>query len=374
MFGTAKRIRIGITGSDGLIGWHLRSYLHGRPEVEAVAADRAAFASEEALEEFVSRCDAIVHLAGMNRGDDAEIERTNVDLTARLIRALEKSNSAVHLVFASSAHIDRDTAYARSKRKAAELVGAWAARAGARATILVLPHVFGEGGKPFYNSVVSTFCHQLAASELPQIVVDGDLELVHAQRVSELALDAIAGKKTGQLRPGGEKMKVSALLETLRGMSDSYRNMIIPDLRRPIDLDLFNTYRSYLYPRHYPVPLPLRTDPRGALFEAIKSHNGGQSFISTTKPGSTRGNHYHRRKVERFLVLQGKASIKLRRLFSDKVVEFAVDGAVPQYIDMPTLHTHDITNTGPGELVTLFWSHEIFDPSAPDTYAEKVQG
>lgn len=368
-----KKTRIGVTGAKGLIGWHLRAYLHGKPEIETVPSDRAAFASDEALEEFVSRCDAIVHLAGMNRGADDEIEKTNVDLVARLIRALERSNSAAHVVFASSAHIDRDTAYARSKRKATELLEAWAARSGGRATILVLPHVFGESGKPFYNSVVSTFCHQLAAGDKPEIKVDGALELLHAQRVAEMALDAILSGQTGRLAPAGAKMKVSALLVKLRGLADSYRGMVVPDLRQPIDLDLFNTYRSYLFPRHYPVSPPLRTDPRGELFEAVKTLNGGQSFISTTKPGITRGNHYHRRKVERFLVVQGKAVIRLRRLFSDEVVEYAVDGAAPQYIDMPTLHTHSITNTGPGELVTLFWSHEIFDPMAPDTYAEKVQ-
>lgn len=368
-----KKTRIGVTGAKGLIGWHLRSYLHGQPEIEAVPADRSAFASDEALGEFVSRCDAVVHLAGMNRGDDGEIERTNVDLVARLIRALEKSNSAAHVVFASSAHIDRDTAYARSKRKGTELLEAWGARSGGRVTILVLPHVFGESGRPFYNSVVSTFCHQLATGDKPEIKIDGDLELLHAQRVAEIAVDAILRGQTGRLVPVGEKMKVSELLVKLRGLADSYLGMVVPDLRHPLDLDLFNTYRSYLFPRHYPVSLQLRTDPRGALFEAVKTHNGGQSFISTTKPGITRGNHYHRRKMERFLVIQGKAVIRLRRLFSGEVVEYAVDGAVPQYIDMPTLHTHSITNTGAGEVVTLFWSHEIFDPAAPDTYAEKVQ-
>lgn len=367
-----KKTRIGITGAKGLIGWHLRAYLHGKPEIETVPADRAAFASDEALEEFVSRCDAIVHLAGMNRGADEEIERTNVDLVARLIRALEKSNSAAHVVFASSAHIDRNTAYARSKRKGTELLESWAVRSGGLAAILVLPHVFGESGKPFYNSVVSTFCHQLATGNKPEIKIDGDLELVHAQSVAEIALDAIIRKQAGRLVPVGEKIKVSGLLAKLRELADSYREMVVPDLRRPIDLALFNTYRSYLFPHHYPVSLQLRTDPRGALFEAVKTHNGGQSFISTTKPGITRGNHYHRRKVERFLVLQGKAVIRLRRLFSDEFLEYAVDGSTPQYIDMPTLHTHSITNTGPGELVTLFWSHEIFDPAAPDTYAEKV--
>ena len=139
-----------------------------------------------------------------------------------------------------------------------------------------------------------------------------------------------------------------------------------------MELDFFNTYRSYLYPDHYPVPLNLRTDARGGLFEAVKSHQGGQTFLSTTHPGVTRGRHYHHHKVERFLVVSGQAEIRIRRLFGDEVRVFKVNGAEPCFIDMPTFHTHEITNVGDTDLLTLFWSHEIFDPSNPDTYSEPV--
>jgi UDP-2-acetamido-2,6-beta-L-arabino-hexul-4-ose reductase len=276
------------------------------------------------------------------------------------------------VVFSSSTHIERDTAYGRSKRAAAMCLRTWAGHRGAPLTTLVLPHVFGEFGKPFYNSVVSTFCHQLAKREEPTILVDGALELVHTQAVAEQIATAIADRTDDDLRMRGEPMLTSELLERLRGMAALYTSNIVPDLRRPIDLRLFNTYRSYLFPGHYPVTLQVHVDPRGGLFEAVRSLHGGQVFLSTTKPGITRGGHYHTRKVERFLVVSGDAVIRLRKLFTRDLVEFRVSGSKPQYVDMPTFYTHDITNVGEGELMTAFWAHEIFDPADSDTFAEPV--
>ena len=166
---------------------------------------------------------------------------------------------------------------------------------------------------------------------------------------------------------------VSECLQKLQGFDHSYRGHLIPELKTDVDLDLFNTYRSYLYPRYYPVTLQLHSDTRGHLFEAVKSLHGGQCFISTTKPGITRGNHYHTRKFERFLVLNGDAVIRIRKLLTGDIVEFKVSGAAPQYIDMPTFCTHDITNTGQSDLTTLFWAHEIFDPQRSDTIREPVE-
>jgi len=168
-------------------------------------------------------------------------------------------------------------------------------------------------------------------------------------------------------------MRVSELLDRLSAFDQNYRGQLIPDVREPIDLYLFNTYRSYLFPHHYPVDLQLHEDMRGGLFEAIKSYNGGQCFLSTTKPGITRGNHYHTAKIERFLVVGGNGLIRIRKLFSEDISEFEVAGDRPQYIDIPTLHTHNITNVGESDMTTLFWSHEIFDPESPDTFPEPVQ-
>jgi UDP-2-acetamido-2,6-beta-L-arabino-hexul-4-ose reductase len=354
-----------------MLGWHVRCRLASLRESTTVALGREAFADEGCLANALRDADVVVHLAGMNRGDDAEIEATNVGLAEALVRALEPRRAPPAVLFSSSIHVDGDTAYGRSKRQAAGLLAAWARRSGGRFVNLVLPHVFGERGKPFYNSVVATFCHQLARGEAPQLLRDSELRLLHAQDVADRIIELIGSESAGELRPDGCPLAVSELLTRLTGLADQYREGIVPT-SGGLDLSLFNTYRSYLYPDRFPVDVAVRTDARGRLFETVKSAGGGQVFVSDTRPGVTRGNHYHRRKIERFFVLEGQAEIRIRRLFDERVTSFAVDGRRPQYVDMPTLHTHNITNTGAGTLVTLFWANEIFDPSQPDTEAEQV--
>jgi len=276
------------------------------------------------------------------------------------------------LVFANSIHCRRNTPYGRSKQQAARRLADWAARARAPFLNLILPHVFGEGGRPFYNSVVHTFCHQLARGEFPKVEHDSELQLLHAQTVAEIILQGIREGRSGDLEPEGTPLRVSQLLRILKQLAENYERLVLPDLRDPLCLSLFNTYRSFLFPERYPVPLQLHQDERGKLFEAVKSLNPGQIYISTTQPGHRRGRHYHRRKVERFLVMQGTAEIRVRRLFSDEVIRFNVQGREPAFIDIPTLHTHDITNTGEEPLWTLFWANELFDPASPDTYRMDV--
>lgn len=366
-------MKIGITGADGLIGWHLRAYLKAIDSGHDVRlASRATFKRPELLTEFVDGVDAIIHLAGMNRGADAEIETTNAALARDLVLACEQTNTRPFLVYANSTHQDRDTAYGRGKRAGANTLRSWAEQNGTGFANLILPHVFGEFGKPFYNSVVSTFCHQLARNETPQIITDGDLELLHAQDVAAHSLMVIQENQCGDIRLNGANMKVSELLQRLTDMRDCYQSMVMPKLESMLDVRLFNTLRSYLFPGHYPVALVLHSDVRGSLFEVVKSISGGQVFISTTHPGITRGNHFHTRKIERFLVASGEAEICLRKLFGDEVTRFKVRGDSPCYVDIPTFHTHHITNTGESELVTLFWANEIFDPADADTFPELV--
>lgn len=163
------------------------------------------------------------------------------------------------------------------------------------------------------------------------------------------------------------------MLARIERMIELYGSDIVPPLNEPIDLRLFNTLRSYMFPDFYPRRLQLHSDARGSLFEAVRSLREGQTFLSTTRPGMTRGEHYHLQKIERFLVISGEAVIRLRRLLQDEIFEFRVSGEAPSFIDMPTLFTHNITNVGETELVTLFWSHTIFDPTEPDQYPMAVQ-
>lgn len=362
-----------LTGAQGFLGWHLRCHLKGEPGLQALAVPREAFEDAAALAEALAGATVVFHLAGQNRGPDAEVEATNLRLADQLIAALERLPQAPAVVFANSIHHTRDTAFGRSKREAAWRLGAWADARGARFVDAVLPHLFGEGGRPFYNSAVATFCHQLAQGGTPQILEDGEVELLHAQRASARLLALARDPQArGTVRLEGARMRASEALARLQSFQTTYAAGILPRFETDLDLDLFNTYRACLYPARYPAPLTLHTDARGSLFEAVKTHHGGQAFLSTTKPGITRGRHYHRHKVERFLVVSGRAEIRIRRLFGEEVRVFPVSGESPCFVDIPTLHTHEITNAGDTDLLTLFWSHEIFDPAGPDTYSEPV--
>ena len=367
-----NRTVVGITGAPGMLGTHTRALLHVDPLFEAVAGDRTTFQTSAALDAFVSRCDAIVHYAGLNRGSAEDVRTVNVGLARALVDACDRTNRTPHIVFASSTHVARDTPYGEAKRESTAIFERWATTRAAAFTNLVLPHVFGEGGKPFHNSVVATFARQLAHGERPQIDVDGELELLHTSHVATLVREAIATKRGGEQRPSGTRLRVSALLEKLRTFDDRYRDGIVPDVRDAFDRELFNVVRTERYAVAPIVDLVLRSDSRGTLFETVKTINGGQSFVSTTKPGITRGEHFHFKKLERFIVLRGRATVAIRHLFDGGIQTFAVSGDRPQFIDMPTLHPHNITNVGADELITQFWTDVIFDPENPDTFAEKV--
>ncbi len=365
-------LRIGITGANGFLGWHLRCHLHGRSDVQVTSLGHDAFCSKDLLSQFVGNLDVLVHLAGVNRAPDDQLRAGNIEPARLLVAACTDSGATPHIIFANSTQSESNSVYGLSKLQAAQIFGEWSSSQGSRFTNMILPHLYGECGKPFYNSVVSTFCHQIAAGQAPKIIVDSELELVHAQRASADIVKCIESGAHGDRRLRGARIRVSEVLEKIRGMANQYAGHVIPSLSSQLDLDLFNTYRCYLFPTHYPASLELRSDARGDLCEVVKSAHGGQGFVSSTRPGITRGNHYHRHKFERFLVLSGEAEIRIRRMLTQETVAFKVSGSNPVYIDMPALHTHNITSIGTRDLLTLFWSNEIFDPDNPDTFVEIV--
>ena len=374
MTNTPAKRNVLVTGSEGLIGWHLRAWLLTHADrIEVVSCDRKNFNDDGWLADAIEKADIVVHLAGMNRGDEEEIAQTNIALAQRIVEFCQQLDCRPHVIFSSSTHIDGDSGYGYSKRIASETLASWADQEDARFLNLVLPHVFGEHGKPFYNSAVSTFAFQLVHQQSTSLKHDGEVNLLHAHDVARIIWDAIEDGSVGELRPTGCKMFASELLERLQGLHDRYAEGIIPETRDPIDLQLFNTLRSYLPNENRPIDLKLHSDDRGSLFEAAKADGKGQTFLSTTHPGITRGEHFHFRKVERFLVVQGEARIRIRKVLTDDIVTFDVTGARPQAIDIPTLHTHNITNIGDNELLTLFWAGEHFDPDNADTYRLSVE-
>jgi UDP-2-acetamido-2,6-beta-L-arabino-hexul-4-ose reductase len=371
-------LKIGITGQNGFIGTHLFNTLGLAPDqFERIPFDRAYFKDDALMEQFVTQCDVIVHLAGLNRHNDPDtIYRTNLDLVNRLIRAMEATRTTPHLIFASSTQEANNNPYGRSKKEGRQLLEAWAASCDARFSGMVIPNVFGPFGHPFYNSVVATFCHQISHGEQPEIHVDGELKLIYVADLVQTMIQQITDPRWPVDNVYSPTIiKVSRILEKLETYKHLYlENHIIPPLQDAFDRNLFNTFVCYIdHASFYPGMLQPHTDPRGSFVEVLKLDSmGGQVSFSTTVPGITRGNHFHTRKFERFAVIKGKARIDLRRIGTDEKMSFELDGEAPSFVDMPIWFTHNITNIGEDELYTLFWVSEFYDPEDGDTFFEAV--
>jgi len=371
-------MKIVVTGPAGLIGWHASARLHAvncaarfKGEAaphEVVLLDHAAFDDETTLRSAVDCADAVLHFAGVNRASDEKVEAGNPDIALRLVTACKDADAVPHIVYANSTHAVLDTPYGRSKRIAGEILEGL----GGRYTDLILPHIFGECARPRYNNVTATFVEAVIAGEVPEVNPEGEVALLHAGAAAQAALDAALHGQGGLVRPAARQTLVPELLHMLQRFHADYSANIFPDLSAPFTLSLFNSYRAALYPGGFPRPLKLNSDARGTLFEAVKGGGGGQTFLSTTEPGITRGDHFHLDKIERFLVVQGEAIIRIRKVLSNEVWEYRVSGDLPAPVDIPTLHTHSIENTGKSPLLTLFWTHQLFDHAAPDTYFDPV--
>ena len=367
-----NNLKIGITGVSGLIGWHLRAFIEIQNIERLKVANRNTFQSKDALIEFVNGVDVIIHLAGKCRG--SRIIESNNNIDHSLIEAIEASNTLPHIIFSSSTHIEinQSSEYAQSKILSAKNFQQWSSKTGSKFTNVIIPHVFGENGKAFHNSVVSTFCQQISDGEKIKLLLYKNLDLVHAQNLAKQIYEIARESIVGNVRIKGVPIKVSQVMSKLIMFDQLYRKQLIPKFENNLDLELFNTYRSYLPKSFYPVYFEQHSDERGMLFEAVKTLNKSQCFVSTTKPGITRGNHYHHEKIERFVVLSGRARSSLRKKYQNRVVEYLVDGDHPSYVDIPTFHTHKIENIGDSEMTVLFWSHQLYDPDDADTYFEEV--
>jgi UDP-2-acetamido-2,6-beta-L-arabino-hexul-4-ose reductase len=363
---------IGVTGATGLLGWHVRCHLSANGMTNVKMANRETFANKAELVQFASECDTIIHLAGKNRGDDSEVEATNINLAKALVDSLRQQEKAIDIVFANSTHQELDTPYGRSKRSAADLFDSWARESGSNFSNIVFPNVFGEGGRPYANSVVSTFCYQLSRSETPKVIADGKVELLHAGDAAKLILQCMNNRSNETIRPCGVEMTVSQLLAKLQKLRSSYKSSWIPDVGVGLDRSLFNTLRFAIFEVAPTIPLKRHADSRGAFVEIVKRKNGGQTSFSTTVPGVTRGNHFHFRKIERFVILSGRGTISLRKIFSNEIINLELSGDDSIAVDMPTMYSHSITNTGDEPLITMFWIDEIYDETDPDTFAELV--
>jgi UDP-2-acetamido-2,6-beta-L-arabino-hexul-4-ose reductase len=369
---------IGITGQEGFVG----SYLYNRlsllkEEFKIIPFQRGFFDRENDLKNWVKQCDVVVHLAALNRHEDPQvIHETNIQLVQSLLAACTASNHQPHILFSSSTQEERDNLYGQSKKAGRELLAKWAEDNGAIVTGMIIPNVFGPFGKPFYNSVIATFCYQLCNGQNPSIDTDGFLKLIYVDELADAFIEAIRNKahdSERKLAPTSQRY-VSEILKKLVEFKEAYLEKgNIPALPDAFSINLFNTFRSFINNgEFFPFKLTAHADNRGVFVEIIRLGIGGQVSFSTTHSGITRGNHFHTRKIERFTVIKGKALIQLRKYNTTEVINFELDGNEPSYVDMPVWFTHKIKNIGQEELYTVFWINEAFDASNPDTYFENV--
>jgi UDP-2-acetamido-2,6-beta-L-arabino-hexul-4-ose reductase len=369
---TPARQVVLVTGSDGFIGSNLVETLQRRDEVCLYTFDTAN--SRADLETCLESADIVYHLAGVNRPTDpSEFEVANTGLTREIISILDRLGRHPTVVFSSSVQASLQNEYGLSKRKAEDILVAYATRTGAAVRIYRLPNAFGKWSRPNYNSVVSTYCHNIARN-LPITISDPDkaIELVY---IDDIIRTFLADVRQNLQQVGTQylsvaptyKVTLARLAEELRRFKEMRSSLIMPSLDDRFRRCLYATYVSYFDVNDFAYGLEPKTDSRGALAEILKSQHVGQIFVSRTKPGITRGNHYHNTKVEKFLVLDGEAVIRFRDIRSGKIQAYTVNGNDFKVVDIPTGYTHSIQNVGSSELIVLFWASEIFDPETPDT-------
>jgi UDP-2-acetamido-2,6-beta-L-arabino-hexul-4-ose reductase len=367
--------KIGITGDNGFIGSHLKRFLNLFPKkYKLVSFERGFFENQNKLDNFVENCDCIFHLAGVNRSDDVDyLYRKNIQLSEILVDSLIRTNFKGNVVMSSSSQEDLENSYGNSKKIAREKLKKWSEETNNQFSGLIIPNVYGPFCKPFYNSVIATFCYQINNNQEPKIQIDKKINFIYIDNLVSKLVKTIDNDIDSNIIEGDFEIQISDILIKLNKYKSYNDDFLFPDLVNKNDLNLFNTFRSYIdLKNNFPRSYKSHNDDRGSFTELIKSESQGQVSFSTTKPGITRGNHLHTRKVERFIVLNGEALIQLRKIDSKEVLEFKLSGEKLEFIDMPIWYTHNIKNIGDGELITLFWINEFFDPKDPDTYFKNV--
>ena len=365
-----------VTGSCGFVGKNLVLSLQRRDDVRLTTFDTRDDAS--VLPGLVGQADFIFHLAGVNRPmNQGEFHTGNVGLTEKIVEVLTQQKRAVPLLLCSSTQAALDNPYGVSKRQAEEIVFAYGQSTDTPVYVYRLPNLFGKWCRPNYNSAVATFCHNIAHG-LPIQINDPDvtLNLAYIDDVIAAFMATLDGKPSFDgpfcvVEPV-HSIKLGAIVDLLNSFKTSRHDLNIPDLSDPLTKKLYSTYLSYLPTDQFSYPLKMNIDDRGSFTEFIRTTDRGQVSINISKPGITKGNHWHHTKNEKFLVVSGTGVIRFRKIGSDEVIEYPVCGDRLEVVDIPTGYTHNITNTGENDMVTVMWVNEPFNPELPDTFFEPV--
>ena len=367
-----------ITGYGGFVGKNLVAQLKNLGYDNLLLFERED--TPETLARYAAQASFVVHLAGINRPKDpSEFYSGNAGLTDTLLSLLEQAGNKAPVLVTSSVQAALDNDYGKSKKQAEEAIFAHGKKMGSPVYVFRMEGVFGKWCRPNYNSVVATFCHNIAR-DLPIQVRDPafELPLVYIDDVVRCILDALEGRvqkdeeEICRIHPV-HSVTLGRLAELLYSFKESRTTLAVPNLAPgSFEKKLYSTYLSYLPADQFKYPLEMHADDRGSFTEFLRSPERGQVSVNISKPGIVKGNHWHHTKNEKFLVVKGRGLIKLRRIDSEEVLEYPVSGDKLEVVDIPVGYTHSIENVGSEEMVTVMWANEPFDPDHPDTYFLKV--
>lgn len=370
-------MKILVTGANGFIGKNLIEELKNRGhEVMPYDID----CGERQLEQYASSCEFVFHLAGINRPENQDdFMIGNCGFTSLLLQKLKEQGSKAPIMLSSSIQAELDNPYGKSKKAGEEVIFQYGEETGVKIYVYRFPNVFGKWCRPNYNSAIATFCHNIARSLPIQInEANPTLNLVYIDDLVEELIGAIEGKAHKDEKgycyvPETYKEKLHDIANLIYTFKESRKELSVPDMSDQFTKKLYSTYLSYLPEDEFSYPLKMNIDDRGSFTEILRTKDRGQTSVNITKPGITKGNHWHHTKNEKFVVVSGKGKISFRKIGTDKVIDYIVSGEKIEVVDIPTGYTHNITNIGDTDLVTLMWVNEPYDPQRPDTFFQEVQ-
>jgi UDP-2-acetamido-2,6-beta-L-arabino-hexul-4-ose reductase len=369
-------MKILVTGANGFVGKNLIAELNNRgyKEIYKFDIDTDKFL----LDEYAKKCEFVFHLAGVNRPkDEKEFMEGNFGFTSELLNLLKKYNNKSPILITSSIQAERGNPYGNSKRAGEELLFDYSNETGAKALVYRLPNLFGKWSKPNYNTVVATYCYNIARSlDIQMNNPEAELTLCYIDDVIDEFIRALEGNPTKTNEycsvPVVHQIKLGELADRIKSFKDSRNNLSIPNMEDTLTKKLYSTYLSFLPEDSFSYDLKMNCDNRGSFTEFIRTPDRGQVSVNVAKPGITKGNHWHHTKNEKFLVVSGTGIIRFRKIDSDEINEYKISGEKLQVVDIPTGYTHSIVNIGDTDMVTVMWVNEAFNPEKPDTYFLEV--
>ena len=369
-------MKIIISGHNGFVGKHfIRNLKKNAIKSSIEKLTRSDFLDVKKLIKKISPNDIVVHFAAVNRDiNEKSLIKKNNEINNQLLKALNSINFKGKLIFSSSTQESQKTAYGIVKKEARIKFEEQSKLLGYKFYGLIIPNLFGPFCKPNYNSFVATFSNQIIEGITPKINEDKIIDLLYIDDLIDMIINLISSKTRDVRLNNVNKIRVSEVLHKLKDFSRIYiKKGYIPSLESNFEIQLFNTFRSYInYKNYFPKEYESFSDKRGTFFELNRSLTESQSSFSLTNEGEIRGQHFHTRKIERFSVVKGQARLILREILSKNKIEYILDGDNPSYVDIPIWHTHSLENIGKNELITFFWINEHFSETNHDTYPEIV--